>query len=116
MVSINSNNSNITLNCNLLPEKNISLNENIKKEIIGCSVCDRGYNISDLEFELLLKMNQPIPHECSNCRHNRRFNRTNSSKFYDRKCDKCGIDIRTSYSPDRPEIVYCEKCYQQEVF
>ena len=29
---------------------------------------------------------------------------------------KCEIEFETSYSPDRPEIVYCEKCYQQEVY
>ncbi len=24
-------------------------------------------------------------------------------------------EIKTSYSPDRPELVYCESCYQNEV-
>ena len=107
---------NITLEYNLLPESIILTKEDIKNEVIKCEVCERGYNISDLEFELLTKINQPIYHQCSNCRHNRRFSRTNGAKFYNRKCNKCGTDIRTSYSPDRPEIVYCEKCYQQEVY
>jgi len=25
-------------------------------------------------------------------------------------------EFETAYAPDRPEIVYCEKCYQQEVY
>jgi len=29
---------------------------------------------------------------------------------------KCEIEFETSYAPERPEIVYCEKCYQQEVY
>ncbi len=29
---------------------------------------------------------------------------------------KCKIEFETNYAPDRPEIVYCEKCYQQEVY
>lgn len=39
---------------------------------------------------------------------------------------KCEVELETSYSPDsprlssgeagRPEIVYCEKCYQQEIY
>jgi hypothetical protein len=29
---------------------------------------------------------------------------------------KCEVEFETSYAPDRPEIVYCEKCYQQEVY
>ena len=70
----------------------------------------------DLKPDYEGKLKQPIPHKCSNCRHKRRFERTNKPKFYDRKCDKCKIKIRTSYSPERPEIIYCEKCYQQEVY
>ena len=26
------------------------------------------------------------------------------------------IEFETTYSPDRSEIIYCEKCYQQEVY
>ena len=100
---------------NNIPYSIKNTKEEIKSEVLECSICKRGYNISDLEFELLLKMNQPIPHQCSNCRHDRRFKRTNLPKFYDRNCNNCGTKIRTSYSPDRPEIVYCEKCYQNEV-
>jgi len=40
----------------------------------------------------------------------------NLSKFYKKNCEKCDIDILSPYAPDRPEIVYCEKYYQQEVF
>jgi len=40
----------------------------------------------------------------------------NPMQIYDRQCDKCGVEIKTSYAPDRPEIIYCEKCYQQEVY
>jgi hypothetical protein len=29
---------------------------------------------------------------------------------------KCNVEFETSYAPDRSEIVYCEKCYQQEVY
>lgn len=30
--------------------------------------------------------------------------------------NNCEVEFETSYSPGRPEIVYCEKCYQQEVY
>jgi len=30
-------------------------------------------------------------------------------------CDNCKKDIKTNFDPDRPEIVYCEQCYQSEV-
>ena len=33
-----------------------------------------------------------------------------------RKCDKCSKDMKTTYAPKRPEIVYCEECYLNEVY
>ncbi len=115
-VDIPSKQYKITLGYNDIPLNISETKENIKNEVIECESCHRGYNISNIEFDLLNKLKQPIPHSCSNCRHKRRFDRTNKPNFYDRNCDKCGIEIRTSYSPDRPEIIYCEKCYQLEVF
>ena len=29
---------------------------------------------------------------------------------------KCTNEFETSYAPERPEIVYCESCYQKEVY
>ncbi len=29
--------------------------------------------------------------------------------------NKCPNEFETSFSPDRPEIVYCESCYNSEV-
>lgn len=98
-----------------LPEKIDKVHDAICNEIIKCSTCDKSFNIVKLELEILKKLDQPLPRSCYNCRHLRRFELTNKMTIYDRNCDKCGIFIKTSYSPDRPEIVYCEKCYQQEV-
>jgi len=29
---------------------------------------------------------------------------------------RCSTEFETSYSPDRPEIIYCEECYKREVY
>ena len=60
-------------------------------------------------------MSIPVPQLCPNCRHFARLAQRTPIKLFDRKCAKCGKEIETSYSPDRPEIVYCEECYRQEV-
>jgi hypothetical protein len=104
----------ITINEESLPKIFKETSKNITKEIIKCSTCDKVYNISNIELELLDRFDQPVSHSCPRCRHSRRFNRTNKPELYKRNCMKCNKDINTPYSPDRPEIVYCEKCYQQE--
>ena len=61
-------------------------------------------------------MNIPVPRRCFFCRHHDRITRRGPFKLWKRNCDKCKKEIRTNYAPERPEIVYCEKCYQQEVY
>ncbi len=97
-----------------LPDKIVDTKEEILNEVIGCENCGNGYRIVQGELNLLRKMNLPVPHECPKCRENRRFDRMTKPKLYNRKCDKCDNVIYTPYAPDRPEIVYCVKCYQQE--
>lgn len=104
----------ITLKADLLPDIIEKTSEEILKEIIGCANCGRGYKITKGEYDLLRKLDLPVPHECPKCRENKRFSKLNPPKLYKRTCDKCGKDIITAFTPDRPETVFCEKCYQQE--
>ncbi len=97
-----------------LPQTIAETSESILQEIIECMSCKRSYKIVQGELDLLRKMNLPIPHECTKCRESRRFTRMNRPGMYHRNCDKCKKEIYTPYYPDRPEIVYCVKCYQQE--
>ena len=97
-----------------LPETIAETDASILKELIACATCNRKYKIASLEFDLLRKMNLPLPTRCLKCRENSRFAKLQMPKLYDRLCAKCGKPIRTSNSPDRPEIIYCEKCYQGE--
>ena len=99
-----------------LPDSILETKENILNEIIKCKDCGKGYKIASGEFDLLRKMGLPIPHICPKCRENERFVRLNKPGLYNRNCAKCNVEIRTPYAPERSEIIYCEKCYQQEVY
>jgi hypothetical protein len=103
-----------TIKSETLPQTITETTDLILKEIIECSNCQRSYKIVQGELELLRKMNLPIPHDCPKCRENIRFDRMNRPGMYHRNCHKCKKEIYTPYSPDRPEIVYCVSCYQQE--
>ena len=97
-----------------LPDTVAEATDSILKEVIECGKCQRGYKIVQGELGLLRKMGLPVPHECPKCRENARFARLNKPGMYNRNCDKCKKEIYTPYAPDRPEIVYCVKCYQAE--
>jgi hypothetical protein len=103
-----------TKNASDLPNTITEIDESILDEVISCSTCGKAYKFISEEINLMRKLSIPLPHECYNCRQEHRFARMNMPKLYKRNCMKCNMDINTPYSPDRPEIVYCAKCYQQE--
>jgi hypothetical protein len=75
---------------------------------------------------------------CNECRHERRIADRLKLFLYERACmctgsvdqtktykntvkhshgnEPCGENFKTGYAPERSEIVYCEKCYQAEVY
>ena len=91
--------------------------------------CTEAFKIREDELNFLKKINVALPRLCPNCRHFERLKRRNPMKLWHRSCmcentshshhDKvkpCPVEFETSYAPERPEIIYCEKCYQQEVY
>lgn len=115
-----------------LPEKISDISEAIINEVIGCAhagdcndKCTVAFKIIPQELQLYKKMNIPLPIMCPNCRHYQRLKKRNPMKLWHRQCmcDKqhpqhsgqCPNEFETSYAPDRPEIVYCEQCYNAEV-
>jgi hypothetical protein len=98
-----------------------SINEiifDVTDEIFACEVCDRNFKIIQNEYLFYKKLDIPLPRLCSECRHNRRIQSRGPNKLWHRSCMKegCNNTFETSYAPDRPEMVYCEKCYQNEVY
>jgi hypothetical protein len=101
-----------------LPNHIKDTGEDILNFVIECELCKRPYKIIQNEFIFLKKFNLPLPRTCFECRHQERFKKVNLMKLWHRKCMKegCSNEFETSYAPDRPEIIYCERCYQQEVY
>jgi hypothetical protein len=109
-----------------IPESINDVEDSILNEVLACIECQRNYKIVPNELIFYRKMGIPIPRKCFYCRHADRVKRRNPFKLWYRRCmcDKmhsnhegeCKEEFETSYAPDRPEIVYCEKCYQAEVY
>jgi len=78
-----------------------------------------------MEYQFYKSMSIPIPRLHPDERHKNRLKKQNPMKLWSRSCmceqeshnhqGKCPNEFKTSYEPNRPDIVYCEKCYQQEV-
>jgi hypothetical protein len=105
-----------------LPDHIKDVKDDILNQVIACDhagrcnhQCMGAFKIIPSELAFYRAMNLALPRLCSNCRHYARLAQRTPFKLWDRQCAKCGKDIKTSYSPDRPEIIYCETCYNAEV-
>jgi len=128
----------VTLHTKDLPHTQDDVKNNITREVIQCStqnspnqkekysLCATAFKVTPLELSLYKILNLPIPEKCFPCRRQDRFSLRNPRRLWYRRCmceqnhahhkGRCPIEFETSYPPERREVVYCEKCYQQEVY
>jgi len=85
--------------------------DTITEEILACASCGKNYKIQPQEFTFYKRNEIPVPQKCPNCRHEARLALRNPQHLWDGQCEKCRAAVKSGYAPERPEIVYCEKCY-----
>ncbi len=105
-----------TIPADRLPDRIEDIPDDILNWAIVCEVTGKPFRIIKQELEFYRKHHLPIPHRHPDQRHLDRMSLRNPRKLFERKCDKCQEDMRTTYAPERPEKVYCEKCYNREVY
>ena len=116
-----------TIRPDKIPDSINEIKDTILNEVLACMDCGRNYKIIGNELIFYHKMQIPVPRRCFWCRHAGRIARQNPFKLWHRQCmceknnhdhsnHRCPNEFETSYMPERPEIVYCESCYQKEVY
>ena len=114
-----------TLPQSAIPDAIADVDDSLTKEILSCDVCQKNYKVIAGELKLYKSLGLPIPSLCPLCRHFNRMKRRNTRRLYYRQCmcdraghdhaSHCPVEFETTYAPDRPEIIYCESCYQKEI-
>lgn len=99
-----------------LPDNVKETNDSVCNEILSCTVCQKNYRLIPQEFAFYRRMELPLPRKCPETRFLERLALRNPFKLWTKKCQKCDTAIKTNYAPDRPEKVYCEKCYLEELY
>ena len=84
--------------------------------ILNCVECGKQYRIIKQEQALYDKMSIKTPKRCQDCRYKQLLRWKNPRHLWKRACADCGAPIESSYSPERPEKVYCEKCYLASIY
>ena len=128
-----SNKYNIEIYSLEIPEKVSDIDDSIVGKVIECQDaqkcahrCVGVFKITKMEFQFYKRFNIPLPRICPNCRFYTRMEKLNPIKMWDRECmckksthghkNKCVVKFKTNYSPNNPQILYCEDCYKREVY
>ncbi len=98
------------------PDDIKDVSDEITKNILQCENSGEYYKIIAKELTLYRQLQIPIPKRHPDQRYKDRLSLRNPRHLWGRNCMKCNTDIQTSYAPDRPEQVYCEKCYLEAVY
>mgnify|MGYP000520357309 CR=1 FL=1 len=116
-----------------LPDHIKDVADSIVGKVIECKQsgqcneqCTEAFKITLDELHFYRRMNLTLPRLCPNCRHFQRLGKRNPLGLWGRSCmcvqsghdhqGKCSVSFETPYSPEMPEVIYCEKCYQKEVY
>ncbi|MBU1935108.1 hypothetical protein KKF04_03560 [Patescibacteria group bacterium] len=99
-----------------LPDNINDTPDDILNWAIKCEKSGRLYKIIPKELQFYRNNNIPIPHLHSDERHYLRRELRNKNRLYNRNCQKCGENLVSTYSENRPEKIYCEECYLKTVY
>ncbi|MCP6719886.1 MAG: hypothetical protein KJI72_00985 [Patescibacteria group bacterium] len=100
-----------------LPKDIREVKDDILNKVVFDSENNKKSRYIKAELEFYRRYNLPLPQKHYSVRLAEKRKKFGSIvlELYERKCVKCGKSMQSSYSPDRPETVYCEQCYQAEV-
>ncbi|MBI2415589.1 MAG: zinc-ribbon domain containing protein [Candidatus Kerfeldbacteria bacterium] len=91
-----------------------------------CTNCQRPFKYVAAETSFYEQHHMPAPQQCYQCRYATRRAWHNPQRLWQRQClcqqtdhghaERCAEQCDTSYAPDRPEVIYCNDCYQKTVY
>ena len=107
-----------TITAKDLPKDPDDYSDQLCKEVLACQNCRKNYRLINREIGFYKKNKLALPLRCFNCRHAGRMAKRNQRSLWSGDCKKCGAKILTSYTPEdqKKYPVYCESCYNKEVY
>lgn len=105
-----------TITPNDVPDSIHAVTDDVVQKNLICQKTGRPFKIIPSELKFYKQMGIPVPQYAPETRHEDRIKLRNPLQLWSRNCAKCNKQIETSYSPDRPEIIYCETCYLATIY
>ena len=101
---------------NQIPFDSSRITKEILDWAIVCPESNKPFKVIPPEYTFYKDQNIVFPRLHPEIRHQNRMQKRLPRELYDRTCAKTNEPIKTTYSPDRPEIVYSEAAYLEEMY
>ncbi len=98
-----------------VPENILLVSDDILKCAIECEVSKRLFRITTPELAFYRLHSLPLPRRHPDQRHIDRMKNRNPRSLVSRFCESCGENVESTVPLARPEMVYCQKCYERAV-
>lgn len=99
-----------------LPENISDVDDSILNKAIVCSRTGRPFRIVKKELDFYRKYKLPLPIIHPDERYKDRIKKRVFMNLNIRNCDKCGVEVCSVYDKSNTFQVYCEECYQTEIY
>lgn len=77
--------------------------------------CGKDFLVTVAEQKFYEQKKLPNPDHCPACRHRQRMALRSERQLYKRDCDKCKQSMLSVYPSDAPYVVYCQKCFWENI-
>ena len=95
----------------VIPEDIGDVSDEITDSTLVCSESGRAYKMTKGELKILKKLGVPVHRLCPDVRQSQRLSAHSPWDLWTRECAVTGKEVRTTYSPERPEIIYSLEAY-----
>jgi hypothetical protein len=99
-----------------LPDNIDDVDDSILDKALICEVSGVPFRVIKQELALYRKMWLPLPRLHPEMRHQQRLRRIPPKTLYVRTCDACKKDMLSVHLQGAPYKVYCEACYDHEIY
>ena len=99
----------------LLPDSIDDIPDDVLNWAIECMESSRQFKLTTTELEFYREHRLPIPRFHPDIRHKHRSMVRNHQHIWMRKCTQCEKEVPSTVHPNRPEKIYCDTCYQEQI-
>ncbi len=99
-----------------LPRDPAHYSDEILEWTIECEATKRPFKIAKEELKFCREQRLALSHLHPDERHRLRNALRNPRKLWTRRCAGCQTELQSTYGPERPEAIYCERCFLGKIY